>query len=295
MTQALKDKRHAYWRTPIYIGLEIAVYVALAITLDTLLVKETNLHPDFTDDFNPQFLFKSIYRGFYFILFSTGYYFLLTYLNEKKRSNELEQIRLKSIIREQRINEELTKSQNAYLRAQINPHFLFNTLDFIYHNTRKTSPLAAEAISTLSEIMRYAIDTEYTNERCVVGEEIEQIESLIQLHKLKENAHINLQYSEEIKQIKMIPLVLITLTENMFKHGDLTNDQHPASIDLFKEDNMLHVKTENLINTRSKAKSMNTGLNNVAKRLEYSYGNKVNFSYKVTEQSRFTVSLSVAL
>lgn len=295
--KALNQKNKAYWRIPLFIGIEIFLYITVLFIVDTLLLHYTDFLSVNKVDLNKQYYFRSIFRGSYFIGFSTGYYFLITFLTERKRAEELEKIRLNNIINAQKIEQELAKSQNAYLRAQINPHFLFNTLDFIYHNARKNSPLAAEAIVTLSDMMRYAINTTYTGDCISLGDEIEQVENLIHLYQLKANSNlfIDLKYSEEVKTMPFIPLVLITLAENIFKHGNLTIESHSASINVFIQNNNLHIETDNLVKEARNTKGLNSGLVNIAKRLDHSYGKNSNFNFCIDEHAHFKAFLSVKL
>src|SRR5690606_15717437 len=124
-------------------------------------------------------LIKITWRGLYFIGFSTGYYFLINLLKERERTATLEKQQLHQIIAQQKMEKELTNAQNAYLRAQINPHFLFNTLNFIYNKTRKSAPVAADAILTLSAMMRYAVESSEEKGYIAIEEEIEQVHNLI--------------------------------------------------------------------------------------------------------------------
>jgi len=296
LKKALEHKTHAYWRLPVYIALELATYTLVVLFADFLLVNYTNV---FVSDikFDMVFYLRTLFRGSYFIGFGTGYYFLITFIQQKRRADKLERIRLNSIIQKEQVEKELVKAQNAYLRAQINPHFLFNTLDFIYHNTRKIAPMAAETIAILSDIMRYATDTNFTGDFSDLGEEIDQITNLIRLHQLKNNFSLNVdfEYEEEIKQVKFIPLVLTTLVENMLKHGNLKNEDAPAFIKIYLENNILKIETSNSINANHNARGLHSGINNLTQRLKYAYGDQCEFKTHIDERNYFNVLLSVIL
>lgn len=284
---ALKERQKSFWRIPVFICLELLMYVIVIIFIDLILSDFTNIFDNKSLPINSHLFIAPIFRGSYFMGFSTGYYFQIQLLKKSKKVNELENIRLKNIIKTQRMEYELAKSQ-------INPHFLFNTLDFIYHNTRKTSPVAADAIASLSNMMRFAIDNVNHGEIIPLYEEIEQIESLIQLYQIKKNftLHIDFQYSEDVKNIKFIPLVLITLVENIFKHGKLTLAEHPALIRVYLNHDMLQVETDNLINNNNNKAGLHSGLNNISTRLTYYYDKQASFTYE-TVGEQFKVRISV--
>ncbi len=152
-------KRVVIWMLPALV-LEVAIFVFLSFILDQFLIAIHVLQRGVPLKLNYLYSLKAVYRCVYFLAFSTVYYFLITYFKEKRKTNELERQRLEDIINRQKSEQELTKAQNAFLKAQIQPHFLFNTLDFIYHKIDEVSPVAAEVIIILLEMMRYAIDSD---------------------------------------------------------------------------------------------------------------------------------------
>ncbi|WP_162796358.1 sensor histidine kinase [Pedobacter namyangjuensis] len=242
-------------------------------------------------------IIRNLYRGIYFFGFSTGYYFLSTYLRERKRAQELEQDKLKAIIQHQQMQQELTNAQNAFLKAQINPHFLFNTLDFVYHNVNKHSPMAGEAVARLAEMMRFAIAAGEREQNIRLGDEIEQVENLIFLYQIRKNngLAISFIYPEEALELKIIPLVLLTLVENVFKHGYLTSDEKDrAEIILAIDGEVLRIETNNSIGRLQTLMSNKTGLKNVDERLGFAYGKNYAFSHEA-KGNKFSVRLSIAI
>nr|WP_237488179.1 sensor histidine kinase [Hufsiella ginkgonis] len=222
---------------------------------------------------------------------------MITYNKEKRRAEELERIRLNNIINQQRTEHELSKAQNAFLKAQINPHFLFNTLDFVYHKVNTLSLAASDAIITLAEMMRYAIDSDKKGDFVVLSEEIEQVENLLHLYQLRKNNElaIRFEHTPEVGGLEIIPLVLLTLVENIFKHGDLNSPGHEALIEVYRDDNYLHLNTSNLIGHKHNPDIPHTGLDNIERRLGYTYGDLKRFSYGAGDDNYFTVSVSIPL
>ncbi|MBC8985167.1 histidine kinase [Pedobacter sp. N36a] len=285
----------ALWRLPLLILIEVVVYICITANLANFFHRNgyiTFLSP-------PQFSLDGYigmsYRVIYFILFSSAYYYILGYFEERKRAEEKEKERLLVIIENQRIYADLIKSQHAHLKAQINPHFLFNTLNFIYTSTRKTTPEAAEAILALSEMMRYSIEEVSNTNSPLIGE-LEQVENLIKLHKIKshQELYIQMEYDEEVAELEIVPLLVMTLVENMFKHGDLLQQAHPAQLQLKYKNAVLKIETTNLISKNQMQPSHHIGLDNVKKRLKAAYGDQA-VLHTLQQEQQFKVSLEICL
>ena len=191
----------------------IAVYVLYSSAL-FVLFKTINFF------FDPQgatatdlnFLLSCVYRSLAIIGYSTGYVYLIKSLEERSRVEELERQTLVTQIEKQTLENDLVQSQNNYLRSQINPHFLFNTLNFIYNDARKKAPMAADAIMNLAEMMRYALKRPEASEMVPLSEEIEQIQHLINLHKLRTANTINLELevNGDLIGVRFPPLIGLT-------------------------------------------------------------------------------------
>ncbi|WP_442592110.1 sensor histidine kinase [Pedobacter sp. AW31-3R] len=290
----MKNPNQVVWKLPLMVVMETLLFASVAFGLDYLLLRYTDV---ITFKMDIMFFGRLCYRGVFFIGLSTGYYYLLTYLKEKELNVELEKQRLVGIIKQKETENELNVTVNAYLKAQINPHFLFNTLNFIYNNARKTAPEAADAIMTLSEMMRYAIKSEQAGESIYLYAEIEQVENLIHLHQLRQNnkLHIQLDYSGITKDIRFIPLVLVTLLENIFKHGNLSKPSKPALVHIYVADDELHIYTENLVNEFKNNSGEGIGLENVRKRISRNYPGRSNFNYYTEQDHIFKVSIVISL
>ncbi len=228
--------------------------------------------------------------------FATGYYFLSNYIKERRHAEDLEKERLNIIIKQENTEKELFKAQNAFLKAQINPHFLFNTLNFIYNKVSKSSPEAAEAVISLSEMMRYAITSDDKGGTIILQDEMEQVKNLVNLFKLRRNQplYLSVEFEERAKYIQFIPLVLLTLTENIFKHGQLDDANHEATLQVYIDDETLFFETHNLSQPQ-KSNRAHTGLANIKDRLIYAYGNEVIFEYATRSDGYFTLKIGVPL
>jgi two-component system LytT family sensor kinase len=276
------------WKIPLALLIEVSGYTLVMILMRMILFKFTDIAGGKPFEINSFIIAGSIFRCIYFIGFATGYYYILLLSVEKKKTLELERQRMDNQI-------QLAKSENAYLKAQINPHFLFNTLDFIYQHAKGKSPVAAETILSLSAMMRSAVDHVKEDEYIDMGQEIDQVENLINLHQLRKNhqLHLRFWYDEEIRSAKIIPLVLVTLIENIFKHGNLHLESDPACVSIGMKDNRLLIETNNLINDYPNSNGLGSGMNNISKRLSYTYGPAASFAYGIDQEKRFKVELLI--
>ncbi|TKC09958.1 hypothetical protein FA048_07035 [Pedobacter polaris] len=283
---ALRDKTNVIWRLPFIIIIQIILYILLNYSADLILIGLNLIEVKGKHNLDSTFILRNLYRGIYFLGFSTGYYFLSNFLSQRKKTEELEKEKLEKVIQQQKTEQELIIAQNAFLKAQINPHFLFNTLDFIYHKVNMHSEIAGEAVIRLSQMMRYAIDSDEMENTIYLADEIEQVENLIYLYQIRKTNDLNVyfSYTEDVKHLQLIPLVLLTLVENIFKHGDISDDDDIAYINLSILNELLQIQTVNLINHHKVKNTTNSGLNNIHKRLCYAYGNEVSFQYQSIDQ-----------
>lgn len=241
---------------------------------------------------NLQTFLKNGYRALFFIGFSAGYYYLRSYLAQRDRTQRLETERLKAIIEQQNTQRELDLMQNAFLKAQINPHFLFNILNYIHLQTMKSAPHISEAVTRLANVMRFAFDIEHAGERIKIGDELEQVADISYLYGLKKGQHtLKLNYEEAVCDLELIPLVLLTLAENCYKHGDLSTQDAEMSIAIAND--YLTISTWNVASHKKPLSSTKTGLTNLEKRLQSAYGEAHSFSYGLNDDGTFSVQLRI--
>lgn len=122
--------------------------------------------------------------------------------------------------KEQRLINEKLRSELSYLRAQTNPHFLFNTLNSIYALARRNAPNTPEVVLKLSKILRFML-YECNRPRISIADELKIVKDYIGLEQLRYNERLKISYSEEIDRPaqSVAPLLLLPLIENAFKHG----------------------------------------------------------------------------
>jgi len=291
---ALKNGNAAFWRVPVILAIELTGYTLMAYWADRLLISLNVITHVSELKLTSQLVLTSVYRCIYFLGFATGYYFLLNYIREKNRATEQEK---QSLIKQHQTEKDLANAKNAFLKAQINPHFLLNTLDFVYHSIDTDTGIAAQAVILLSRMMRYALGSDEREGFIALEEEIEQVENLLYLYQLRNSGDfpIDLICSYEVRTIKFIPLVLLTLVENIFKHGDLNSEAHQAFVKVHLENDSLCIETDNLIDTKAIEHSHRIGLSNVKRRLYTAYGDDAHFSFGVNSDRHFIVTIRVPL
>jgi two-component system LytT family sensor kinase len=178
----------------------------------------------------------------------------------------------------QEITAKQLQTELALLKAQINPHFLFNTLNNLYAMAlRQEDPATAQGIAKLSHLMRYVI-YESDVDRIELGREVEQIRSFIELQKLRfseeDNIRIDFETCGDLEKCTIAPMLLLPFVENAFKHGiRLSNPSH-VSLRLTVNDGAIRFSVENSVHgmaERSADTDSALGLRNVKRRLELMY------------------------
>ncbi len=183
------------------------------------------------------------------------------------------------------------------LKSQLNPHFLFNTLNSIYALIAISPDKAQSAVHELSRLLRYVLyDTSTT---VPLNREINFIDNYINLMKLRLNPdirlHVNLTSdSDDSRQIA--PLLFITLIENVFKHG-IHTPETPIEISVTTTDNEIRCQTSNgyIDDEKSPSDGGGIGLSNLQRRLDLIYGDNARLDVDTSPDGhRFTVTLTIS-
>ncbi|QNK62932.1 histidine kinase [Pedobacter sp. PAMC26386] len=277
--------KHFKYSLPLLIILELLCYLIIRFLADFCYKYIDHQHLD-TDII---YFTGSVWRGIYFIGISTVYYFLTHDQQQRQQIAKMKQQELKAILLAKGINNELIQTQNAFLRAQINPHFLINTLSYLYNVTRKTSPKIADNILSLTEIVQYALSKEISSVYVKLEDEIKLIESFLLLHQaqLPYKLQLRLSYNDEALPILIIPLMLMTLTENIIKHAQLDNPGKQAEIKIVYENSILYIKTSNHKTKMDQISTQYTDLENIGSRLSSIYGENAFFDCHHDLQNNF--------
>lgn len=165
-----------------------------------------------------------------------------------------------------------TAAELAFLRSQLNPHFLFNTLNDIYALVYQKSDAAPGALLKLAELLRYMLhDTQH--ERVPLRRELDYLRDLIALQRLGTNGNLHLDYQLRgaLHEQVVAPLLLVPFLENAFKHGVLTDAVRPVTLQLDVTATSLQLCLRNAKATQQKDQHGGIGLANVRRRLALLY------------------------
>jgi len=252
----------------------LIVYLIFSVLTSLLLEHLTNINQDRPLRFDFRYFIIVLYRAAFFLAYGTGFYYLKDHMKSEKRQME------RSLETEQ-LRTQLVTIEKDYLRAQINPHLLYNTLGFIKVNSIRSPEKSDEAIEKLTLIMDYALESNQ-EEFVPLKREVEHIEYMIDLNQLRYGEKLNLKFHKTIldEEVKILPIILLTLVENLFKHGNLLDPARPASIEITTSSDALIFRTRNLKRDKLKDKRAKTGLKNIEQRLEKSYSGNYSFSHK---------------
>src|SRR5690606_6309428 len=225
-----------YWRAVIYTLVVFVVSISLKYGIasyyqDLILQYRDAEHKEKV--LTPlQYTVSALITGSFFMLLSTAVYVSSSNFKSREHRKSLEN---------EKLNAEL-----AFLKSQINPHFLFNSLNNIYSLAYQKSEKTPEAILKLSEIMRYML-YESNEEFVMLEEEINYLENYIELQKLrfKEKVYVDLHINIDQPGHRIMPLLLISFLENAFKHGVSTEASTPIRINIGVQNGRLHLNAEN--------------------------------------------------
>ncbi|TDQ25578.1 sensor histidine kinase [Tenacibaculum caenipelagi] len=262
-----------YWQVPRFLStkkyaLFILTFVLTSFTLVFLFKLILNiLHGYEMHVFNLlSYLSKTL-------MFYTPALLIYGYQTHQKQQQEKDRLLL---LRQEKLDTEL-----KYLKAQLNPHFLFNTLNNLYSFVITNSPKAGDMILQLSEILDYVL---YKSQASFIdiNEEIKCIENYISLEKIRygERLHVELHKPEAIVNKQIAPLLLLSIIENAFKHGASGNLTNPTiKIAIHTDQDAIYfdvwnTKNNDLQGTINDSYKEGIGLSNIKRQLNLLYPNK---------------------
>jgi sensor histidine kinase YesM len=249
-----------------------------------------------------QFWIEGLFIYVQFFLYSLGYFFLKRSADKQRllriSSEKNFQIQLQNAELENKVSVEESKRNLAeanFLRAQINPHFLQNTLNFFYSQslTGKTENLS-EGILLLSDMMRYSLESQGdSNARVPLVNEVQHLQNYLAINQLRFNDQLNIHFTKRgiTGNLTIIPLVLLTLLENAFKHGELTDVQNPLQmqLEISNKTGEIKFKVHNKKKTGPKEKSNGIGIENTRRRLDTAYPGA--YSLEINDEREFYTAM----
>lgn len=285
-------KKYIYYALSICVSFGIIVGMLLSIDRQDILETTTHLEvppppsPHFPPPPPPKSYQQKPPLGFELshalFLFLVGIFVSLSLqINERLRQTERENLNTKL----------------SFLKAQINPHFLFNTLNTIYSLAIEQSPRTADVVVKLAALMRYVM-READTEKVPLAKELEYIDNYVALQQLRldETAAIDFKIEGHPNGLQIAPLILISFIENTFKYGINPQEKSIVKIHLSIEKSILHLHTFNKKVRRfhDEETSSGIGLENARTRLGLLYPNKNLLFVNETDED-FRVELTLEL
>ncbi|MCT4640089.1 MAG: histidine kinase [Bacteroidales bacterium] len=282
MTPALKKRSFLIF--VLYSVLMLIAVIILKMVIGEIMFGIYNqriIGPVFKDmDLIPHIISNIFYCGMFAFLGVVTRFIVEWFKNEKLKNN---------------LEKQNLKSELALLRSQVNPHFLFNTLNNIYSLVYKKSDKAPESVLKLSGIMRYMLyesNEDYVN----ISKELEYLNNYIELQKIRyaNPDKINYNITGENTDAQIAPMIFIPFIENSFKHGP-KEDVININIDITATNITFEIFNKiSEIKTISKDRCGGIGLRNVARRLELLYKDRHKLSINGTDNS-YSVKLILDL
>ena len=241
---------------------------------------------------------SNVYRCLYFAMLAL-FYWTAGYLKiyrARALASEKRQLTLQK--QKAEADRDLAESRNAFLQQQISPHLLFNTLNFLYSTVYPCSEEGADCIMRLADLLRFGLECNGPEGKTAIEEELLQLENLLTINRYRYDypVYLQLETKGNFDQCRIIPLILLTLTENVIKHGNLKDESMPGHI-------LIEVSPDRLLTYRSINRKKSTsdnrqrhqlGLNNIRTRLDFAYHG--GYSLAINESGdRYELTLKLSL
>ncbi|MBD0831749.1 sensor histidine kinase [Aestuariibaculum sediminum] len=209
-------------------------------------------------------------------------------LSQAKKTKKLETKFLESQLK-------MKEQELHYLKMQIHPHFLFNTLNTLYGFALKKADEAPEMILKLSNLLDYLlykVDKPFV----LLSDEVNHIQDYLELENMRFNKTLNIDFKVDnvSNELKIAPMLLLPFVENSFKHGAIKSGKLNIKMRLSCKANTLYFYIENSQNKTEFNKEEGIGLKNIKKRLDLTYKDNYTFNIK-NEASVFKVDLIINL
>lgn len=271
LATCFNPEKRRVWLFPLLFLLECVAYLYL-MGLNTALKTHFDLGAPL-HDINKPLVLRQLWRGIYFIGWSSAYWFVMLAINREKQIRQMEKNEILMIAENHELEKNFVEMQYSYLQSQINPHLLFNTLNFIYNEVEESSQKASECVMLLAELMNYSLREIEPDGKVSLESEIEQIRRMVRINRLRFNDKLclDMDFEGNFQELRFIPLGLLTFVENMLKHGDLTDRASPGKISITYNGREMEFITLNKKRHARKLFSHGIGVKNVTKRLDKMY------------------------
>jgi two-component system LytT family sensor kinase len=274
-----------YYKYTVALFLSLIIVYLLKTGLTYYIISE-NIWPEANREYKPfevNHIIAVCIGELYVLAMASSIYLTLTWLKERDLNKTL--------------REDQFKIKLKYLKNQIQPHFFFNTLNNLYALSLESSDKVPDVILKLSHLMEYVLYDIKGDELVPLIKEIDYLQNYIEIEKLRfEKIDVSINIESNIDDVKVPPLLFITLVENAFKHGGLDNQNLKIKINCkVIYGTVLRFEVLNNIVLPQKTNLKNgIGLRNTKKRLKLNFKKKYTLEHKI-KFNYYIVSLQIPL
>lgn len=257
----IKHKKRKFW---LYSFLLLLFITCIESGIDLIVIQKYNIYILEKVTLIGFVVLSVVYNGIFHLIYSfLG--FLYRFQFEYFKSEKAKQVLLK----------ETHQTELKYLKAQLNPHFLFNGINSVYHLIGANNELAKESLLQFSGLLRYQL-YESNSTFIKLEKELNYVQEYIKLEELRKGADISLEYRLDFENeaLKIAPLLLTPFIENAFKYVSNHNEssKNKIKISIIEKDKKLILKVANTFDKQYQTKTVGgVGLVNVKRRLELLY------------------------
>ena len=206
-------------------------------------------------------IYDNVIPHFFLVIAGASFKLMFDQINLQKKMAELAK--------------DKAEAELNFLKSQINPHFLFNSLNSVYFLIDKNNPDARQALHTFSDMLRYQL-YEANGEKIPIEKEIGYLQDYVHLQQLRKDENYKVQFNcaQEVKNFSIEPLLLIPFVENAFKHiSHNTKGDNFVKLDMTRNNGYFEFGVENSCEkgTYTTEEHGGIGMNNVKRRLELLY------------------------
>lgn len=280
------EKRFVYF-------LGITLLYSLYVTVIYFLILKPEISEPSPKTSSVKFTFVYFTLFFLVVALLSFVYWAVNFANNKTKELLATQLQL------QQFSNDKINAEKKFLQSQINPHFLYNTLNYFYSKSLPLSEDLAESILLLSDIMRYSLEIKENDQgMSLLQDEVTHINNIIRINQYRFSNKLQIKFllTGQLQAVCLVPLILITFVENAFKHAELLDSRNPLVIklDINHESQQIVFSVYNKKKNGPKEIGKGIGLDNAERRLKYLYADT--YSLEIREEENFyNASLSLPL
>lgn len=197
----------------------------------------------------------------------------------------------------QKLENEKVKAELNFLKAQVNPHFLFNTLNAVYFTIDEKNKRGREILFNFSEMMRYQLYA-CNDDTVPIAKELDYLEHYVDIERIRRDQRYSISFNNQVEtDFKIAPLLLLPFVENAFKHvSNFIENVNLVSIHAYEAEGQLCFQVKNTLNLNKKAIKGNAGigLKNAERRLNLLYPDKHSLVFN-NHQGEYNVLLKLSM